>query len=629
MSDTIVASRTTTTTSSSTGQVQNLLTHIKSTSDAIDKGDVLGSAMGVANVALDVIGIAGDPLGAISSAGVGWVLNAVKFLREPFDILMGNPSAITGSAQSWSTASQSLANTAQVYRQCSASQTTGWTGSAGNGYRTASTNQADGLQALSQASQAVSNAMKVAGQAVAQARKVVMDLISEAVSKIIQICIEALSSSWLSFGASIAMGIAQSVQKAVSTAQKTLKKIKDVVEKLRQIIQTVQQIIQLVQQVKQLLQQIGGKASGQQPITPQGQAVPYNVQSQGHDPNNLGVYPPPAIPAAPGYQWQQVPIAGQNVTQVPRVPATPAAPGYQWRQVPIAGENMTPAAVAAATPAAPGYQWQQVPIAGQNMTPAAVAAATPAAPGYQWQQVPIAGQNTTTSAQASPQLQTGPQVQAPPQVNPQATQTSPQSTTTGPPLQAPPRPSPAQQTPRPPQQQPATGAPAQPPRPTNPTQTGGRVSQNGWPVNPPRHARTIPGTNIRVTVADGPAGDLLMHVLGQVNSRVEGIELNGPAGEHDDWGYADRNVRGGQAISNHASATAVDMNATRHVLGAQGTFTPAQTAEIHRILGEVDNVVRWGGDYTGRKDEMHFEIVGSQEEVARVAERLRQAQLQP
>jgi hypothetical protein len=300
----------------------------------------------------------------------------------------------------------------------------------------------------------------------------------------------------------------------------------------------------------------------------------------------------------------------------------PAAPGYQWRQVPIAGQNATLTAQVAATPAAPGYQWQQVPIAGQNATLTAQAAATPAAPGYQWQQVPIAGQNATTTAQASP-VQAGPQVQAVPQFNPQATQTSPQSTVqAGPQPQAPPQVNPNQAT-RGATQQPVTGAqPVQ----AAPAQTGGRVSQNGWPVNPQRSAHTIPGTNVRVNVADGDAGDVLMHVLGQVNSRVEGVELNGPAGEHDDWGYADRNVRGAQSISNHASATAVDINATRHVLGAQGTFTPAQTTEIHSILGEVDNVVRWGGDYTGRRDEMHFEIVGSQEEVARVAARLRQAQ---
>jgi uncharacterized protein YukE len=500
VSDTIVAQQTTTTgaTTSSTNQAQNLLTHIKSTADAFEKGDVLGSAMGVTNVAMDVIGIVGDPMGAITSAGVGWVLNAVSFLREPFDILKGSPSSITGSASSWTSAANSLASVAAQYRQASTTQTSSWTGVAGNAYRATSANQASGLEALAKASQTVSNAITQAGQAVAQARKTIMDLISEAVSKIIQICIEALSKSWLSFGASIAMGIAQSVQKAVSTAQKTVKKIHDVVSTLQKIIKTVQQIVNLVNQVKQLLQQIGGKASGQQAVSPQGQALNYTSNPTNYSGPSTDYGTPGVTTAA---------STGGHVSAIPAVNSDTSTPGVQLAQA------------------------------------------------------------------------TGGQVAQVPQVN-AATQQQ-------------------------------------------------RVSQNGWPVNPPRSAHTIPGTNVRVTVADGDAGDVLMHVLGQVNSRVEGVELNGPAGEHDDWGYADRNVRGAQSISNHASATAVDINATRHVLGAQGTFTPAQTQEIRTILGEVDNVVRWGGDYTGRRDEMHFEIIGSQAEVAAVAARLRAAQQQP
>ncbi|WP_370942594.1 peptidoglycan-binding protein [Amycolatopsis sp. cg5] len=120
-----------------------------------------------------------------------------------------------------------------------------------------------------------------------------------------------------------------------------------------------------------------------------------------------------------------------------------------------------------------------------------------------------------------------------------------------------------------------------------------------------------------MTVADGPAGDVLMYVLGEFDKRVEDLDADA-----DDWGYANRPIVGGTATSNHASATAVDANATRHPLAARGTFSGAQVAEIHRILSEVDNVVRWGGDYTGRKDEMHFEINAPYSRVAAVAARL-------
>src|SRR5690606_29878512 len=43
-----------------------------------------------------------------------------------------------------------------------------------------------------------------------------------------------------------------------------------------------------------------------------------------------------------------------------------------------------------------------------------------------------------------------------------------------------------------------------------------------------------------------------------------------------------------------------------------GTFTKTQVAAIRKILAEAGGCVRWGGDYIGRKDEMHFEIVASE-----------------
>jgi hypothetical protein len=134
----------------------------------------------------------------------------------------------------------------------------------------------------------------------------------------------------------------------------------------------------------------------------------------------------------------------------------------------------------------------------------------------------------------------------------------------------------------------------------------------------------VPGTqDVRITVADGAAGDVLMYVASQFDARVEDLDLDSSRGELDDWGYAARPIRGGTTTSNHASATAEDFNATRHPLDARGTFTRQQVNNIHTILAEVDNVVRWGGDYSGRADEMHFEINAGPAAVQRVADRLR------
>lgn len=136
-------------------------------------------------------------------------------------------------------------------------------------------------------------------------------------------------------------------------------------------------------------------------------------------------------------------------------------------------------------------------------------------------------------------------------------------------------------------------------------------SQNGWPGLIPAskllHRWTIPtrSGDRDLTLRQGSAGFLLCHIALTLSDEVEPI-ATGPL---DDWGYAYREVRDGDDLSNHASGTAVDLNALRHPLGRDGTFTDAQVDRVHTLLKRYRGTVRWGGDYSGRVDEMHFELV--------------------
>jgi hypothetical protein len=130
-------------------------------------------------------------------------------------------------------------------------------------------------------------------------------------------------------------------------------------------------------------------------------------------------------------------------------------------------------------------------------------------------------------------------------------------------------------------------------------------------------------------VRNGPAGDLLLEVASLFDQLVQDLD----AGIVDDWGYAERPIRGATALSNHASGTAVDLNATRWALGANPSvnLNPAQIGTVRRIVAATGGVVRWGGDYTGRKDPMHFEINNNRTEAdcARALAQLRAAFAKP
>ena len=136
------------------------------------------------------------------------------------------------------------------------------------------------------------------------------------------------------------------------------------------------------------------------------------------------------------------------------------------------------------------------------------------------------------------------------------------------------------------------------------------VSQNGWVANDPTlvSRRTVPGTNVGITVRIGAPGDLLLEVAAQFDRFVQ--DIDNARGALDDWGYAERPISGSTALSNHASGTAIDLNALKWPLGSlpNVNLNSGQIQRVRQIVAATGGVVRWGGDYDGRKDPMHFEI---------------------
>ena len=67
--ETLVAQDSGTGTSSQNNAGADLLRNIQSTANAFEQGDWLGGGLGVVKVAMGVLDVAGDPVGAIGSAG--------------------------------------------------------------------------------------------------------------------------------------------------------------------------------------------------------------------------------------------------------------------------------------------------------------------------------------------------------------------------------------------------------------------------------------------------------------------------------------------------------------------------------------------------------------------------------
>jgi hypothetical protein len=155
-------------------------------------------------------------------------------------------------------------------------------------------------------------------------------------------------------------------------------------------------------------------------------------------------------------------------------------------------------------------------------------------------------------------------------------------------------------------------------------------SQNGWPA----FRTPVEGKFVRFTAGGRgfwAASPDVAVVLGEYARRFHAeVEPIVSAGDvMDDWSFADRLIRGSTAaVSNHGSATAIDINATKHPLGVRGTFTAAKLARMRAIKNEITDdegkpVLRLGADYVSRVDAMHVEINANAARVKQAADKIR------
>lgn len=133
-------------------------------------------------------------------------------------------------------------------------------------------------------------------------------------------------------------------------------------------------------------------------------------------------------------------------------------------------------------------------------------------------------------------------------------------------------------------------------------------SQNGYVVRfdaAKLRSWAIPGTSTRIRLANNWAGFLLVHFLAWYNRNIEPITGK----VLDDWGWAVRPIRGKTTgYSNHASGTAVDVNALQYPRGTTH-MSLVKKAKIRARLLAYKGCIRWGGDYKNSPtDEMHYEI---------------------
>jgi hypothetical protein len=238
------------------GMFNDVATTVKDFSD----GDWANAAMDVATDGLDLLGAAMEPMNALASAGVGWLIEHISFLKDGLDKLAGNPEAVTAKAQTWQNVAQQLNKTAETYEQSAAKAGQSYKGGGADAYQATAKSYADSLRGAAGHAQNASTAMQVGAAIVGTERGLIRDLISEFVGGLIVKGLAALATSWCSFGGTVAAFIADSVVEGGILAEKISTRIAKIVEKLEALAKNANKSKGAIEAAAKALAKVGKTA---------------------------------------------------------------------------------------------------------------------------------------------------------------------------------------------------------------------------------------------------------------------------------------------------------------------------------------------------------------------------------
>ncbi|SEP51230.1 hypothetical protein [Amycolatopsis saalfeldensis] len=252
-----------TSSSSSSSSAGQLLSDLKSTTQAVRNKDWLSAGLGGASTAADLLSASSDPLAALTSAGFGMITELVRFLEEPLKQLQGDSSSVSSHSQGLSDTGTQVSSVADDYRQSTGPETSSWSGPAASGYQDTSSQHADGVDAVGTASTALASAVSGAGEVVGKAQAEVGGLISEAVGQIIPLMTQAVAAAPATFGASIAAAIPQAVTIATQYGGQIAQKLGVLLSDSKNLLQLITSVTKGLEAVTQLMTQLSEQGSSQ------------------------------------------------------------------------------------------------------------------------------------------------------------------------------------------------------------------------------------------------------------------------------------------------------------------------------------------------------------------------------
>lgn len=213
----------------------------------------LDGALGIGNVLIEGLGVIANPLDALATSAISWIIDHVSILRWPLDITIGDPRVVastiatlndTALALDRLASEQSSAITREVPTYVSGNTRSSIAFSNHMGFR------ATQLHGASLACVGAAQAIAMGGTRIAAVRSAIRDLIAEYVWNVLQLAAQRLPMGFLTAGAAIAdfcarvmSWAAKLIDKVGGMLRELLGALADIGKQIKQIATTVTKLV--------------------------------------------------------------------------------------------------------------------------------------------------------------------------------------------------------------------------------------------------------------------------------------------------------------------------------------------------------------------------------------------------
>jgi hypothetical protein len=272
----------------------------------LSEGDFLEAGLNVGAFGLDLLGAAMDPLGALASAGISWLIEHISFLRDPLDKLMGDPDTIKEGCQKWNDTALKLDEIAKQQKQALDSQVQSWEKSAADAFRKSHGQLSEEIAAVSKACTGMSETISNCGIATAALRGMVRDMIATFIWEVIRNAVIALAGSFATFGAAAAAFAAWTVGRGAMLLGKIASYMTKLIGAVGKVVSRLKTLLTKVDDIVRGMKRFGRSADSPASTRP------------------TGATDAPPGPRSPGSDSPPAPTRASNADTTPDAPNSPS-----------------------------------------------------------------------------------------------------------------------------------------------------------------------------------------------------------------------------------------------------------------------------------------------------------------